>query len=54
MKTITEKEFSKLPINEQMFRWQIFIETEGYTKDITKKRIKDLEKEYNIKKKKGE
>ena len=48
MKEITEKEFEKLPINEQMFRWQLFIESEGYKKDLSKKQFKEIAKQYKV------
>jgi hypothetical protein len=48
MKEITQKEFEKLPMNEQMFRWQLFIESEGYKKNLTKKRITELKKKFKV------
>ena len=48
MKEITQEEFEKLPMNEQMFRWQLFIESEGYQKNLTKKRITELKKKFKV------
>jgi hypothetical protein len=48
MTEITQKEFEKLPMNEQMFRWQLFIESEGYQKKLTKKRIAELKKKFKV------
>jgi hypothetical protein len=48
MKEITQQEFEKLPMNEQMFRWQLFIESEGYKKNLTKKRIAELKKKFKV------
>jgi len=48
MKEITQEEFEKLPMNEQMFRWQLFIESEGYQKNLTKKRIIELKKKFKV------
>lgn len=48
MERITSEEFEKLPMNEQMFRWQLFIESEGYQKNLTKKRINELKKQFKV------
>ena len=46
--TISQQEFEKLPKNIQDLRWALFIESEGHTKLITKKRIQQLVKEYKV------
>jgi hypothetical protein len=46
---ITEKEFDKLPKNEQQFRWALFIESEGYEKNLSKKRIKEIADKFKVK-----
>ncbi len=48
MKEITQQEFEKLPMNEQMFRWALFVESEGYQKNLTKKRITELKKKFKV------
>jgi hypothetical protein len=48
MNEITQQEFEKLPMNEQMFRWQLFIESQGYQKKLTKKRITELKKKFKV------
>ena len=48
MKEITQEEFEKLPMNEQIFRWQLFIESEGYAKNLTNKRIAELKKKFKV------
>lgn len=45
---ISQQEFEKLPKNIQDFRWALFIESEGHTKLITKKRIQELAKKYGV------
>lgn len=47
--TITQTEFEKLPKNEQAFRWQLFIESKGYEKNISKKRLKELSEKFKVK-----
>jgi hypothetical protein len=42
---ITQTAFEKLPKNVQAFRWALFIESDGYRKNISKKRIKEIEEE---------
>lgn len=49
MKGITDAEFSKLPMNEQMFRWALFLASEGYSKKLSKKVIKELAEKHNVK-----
>jgi hypothetical protein len=44
-KMITQTAFEKLPKNVQAFRWALFIESDGYRKNISKKRIKEIEEE---------
>ena len=48
MKEITDAEFSKLPINEQSFRWALFIASEGYEKNLSKKQIEEIAKKYKV------
>lgn len=48
MKQITEKEFEKLPMNEQSFRWALFVESEGYKKELSKKKIKEIADKYKV------
>ena len=45
---ITSEQFEKLPQNEQAFRWALFIESEGYEKNLSKKRIKEIAEKFNI------
>ena len=45
---MTQEEFEKLPKNEQAFRWALFLESEGYRKDISKKRIKEIGSHYGV------
>ena len=40
--------FEKLPMNEQKFRWALFIETDGYDKSISNKRVKELSDKYGV------
>ena len=47
-KIMTQEEFEKLPKNEQSFRWALFLESEGYRKDISKKRIKEIGNQYGV------
>ena len=46
---MTQKEFEKLPKNEQKFRWALFLESDGYEKTVSSDRIEQLKKEYGIK-----
>jgi len=46
---ITQTEFEKLPQNEQAFRWALFIESEGYEKNLSKKQIKKIAEKYQVK-----
>lgn len=41
-------EFEKLPENEQAFRWKLFVESEGYKKNLSKKRIKEIAQQYKV------
>ena len=41
-------EFETLPKNEQSFRWALFLESEGYKKNISKKRIKEIASKYGV------
>ena len=41
-------DFETLPKNEQAFRWALFIESEGYDKNVSKKRIKEIASEYGV------
>ena len=41
-------EFETLPKNEQAFRWALFIESEGYEKNVSKKRIKEIASRYGV------
>jgi hypothetical protein len=45
----TQEEFEKLPQNEQAFRWALFIESEGYEKNLSKKQIKKIAEKYQVK-----
>lgn len=44
----TQTEFEKLPKNEQSFRWALFIESEGYEKNLSKKRMQEIAKQFNV------
>lgn len=48
-KQITQTEFEKLPENEQAFRWALFIASEGYEKNLSKKEIKEIAEKYKVK-----
>lgn len=48
-KQITQTEFEKLPQNEQAFRWALFIASEGYEKNLSKKEIKEIAEKYKVK-----
>lgn len=41
--------FEKLPKNEQSFRWELFIESNGYEKNLSKKRVKEIANKHNVK-----
>jgi len=43
-----EVDFETLPKNEQAFRWALFIESEGYEKNVSKKRIKEIASKYGV------
>ena len=45
---ISQQEFEKLPQNEQDFRWALFIESDGWEKPVSKKRIDELKAKYNV------
>jgi hypothetical protein len=45
---MTTSEFEKLPKNEQAFRWALFIESEGYNKTLSKKRIAEIAEKYKV------
>jgi hypothetical protein len=45
---MTQEEFEKLPQNEQEFRWALFRESEGYAKDVSKARIKEIAGKYGV------
>lgn len=44
----TQTEFEKLPENEQAFRWRLFVESNGYEKNLSKKQIKEIAKQYGV------
>ena len=46
---ITQSDFEKLPMNEQQFRWALFIESDGYAKNLSKKRIEEIAEKYKVK-----
>ena len=46
---ITQSEFEKLPMNEQQFRWALFIESDGYAKNLSKKRIEEIAEKHKVK-----
>ncbi len=46
---ISQTEFEKLPENEQAFRWKLFVESNGYQKDLSKKEIEKIAKQYGVK-----
>ena len=46
---ISQTEFEKLPENEQAFRWKLFVESNGYQKDLSKKEIEEIAKQYGVK-----
>jgi hypothetical protein len=46
---ISQTEFEKLPKNEQAFRWKLFVESNGYQKDLSKKEIEEIAKQYGVK-----
>jgi len=46
--TITPSDFEKLPKNEQEFRWELFLVSEGYKKDLSKKQIKEIADKYKV------
>jgi len=46
---ISQTEFAKLPENEQAFRWKLFVESNGYQKDLSKKEIEKIAKQYGVK-----
>jgi hypothetical protein len=43
-----QTEFEKLPKNVQDFRWALFLESDGYEKEINEVRIQQLAKEYGV------
>ena len=45
---ISQTEFEKLPENEQAFRWKLFVESNGYQKDLSKKEIEEIAKQYGV------
>ena len=45
---ITQTEFEKLPINEQQFRWALFIESDGYAKNLSKKIVEEIAQKFNV------
>ncbi len=45
---ISQQEFEKLPPAEQEFRWALFVESDGHQKIVSKKRIQQLRKQYNL------
>jgi hypothetical protein len=49
MEEITQKEFEKLPMNEQMFRWALFIASEGYSKKLSNRLVKELADKHKVK-----
>ena len=48
---MTQKEFEKLSKQEQRFRWALFIDSNGYEKTLSTKRINGLKEKYLINKK---
>jgi len=46
---IEQSKFESLPKNEQKFRWELFIESDGYRKNLSKSKIKDIAKKNNVK-----
>jgi hypothetical protein len=45
----TKTEFEKLPKNEQDFRWALFLESNGYEKNLSKRRVKEISEIYKVK-----
>jgi hypothetical protein len=43
---MTEIEFQKLPKNEQQMRWEIFLESNGYEKELSKEKIEEIKAKY--------
>lgn len=43
------EQFEKLPKNEQAFRWELFILSDGYKKNLSDKKIKQIAKKHNVK-----
>ena len=48
MTQVTQSDFEKLPKNEQAFRWALFVESNGYEKNLSKKQIEEIAKKYNV------
>ena len=45
---IEQSKFEKLPKNEQKFRWDLFLESDGYKKNLSKTKIKEIAKNNNV------
>jgi hypothetical protein len=45
----TQTEFEKLAKNEQDFRWALFLESNGYEKNLSKKRVNEISENYKVK-----
>jgi hypothetical protein len=41
-------DFETLPKNEQAFRWALFLESEGYKKNISNKAIKEIAGRFGV------
>lgn len=45
---IEQSKFEKLPKNEQKFRWDLFLQSDGYKKNLSKTKIKQIAKNNNV------
>jgi hypothetical protein len=43
---MTQQEFEKLQKNEQKLRWAIFLESDGFTKELSKEKVEELKNKY--------
>ena len=43
---MTQQEFEKLPKNEQQLRWAIFLESNGFEKELSKEKIEEIKAKF--------
>ena len=43
---MTQQDFEKLPKSEQQLRWAIFLESNGFEKELSKEKVEEIKAKY--------